>query len=126
MKRKVFAVAVSVTVVVCAVSAHHGYANFLTDHPITIEGTLENIQYVNPHVIMKIRADDSTVYTVTWQGAGWVARRANVTASTFHVGDRLIVNGAPSRNPEIHELSSVRLLSRPRDGWTWRSPVYPR
>lgn len=103
--------------------AHHGYSTFFDpkERTITIEGDLQSLLYANPHVVMKIRAADSTVYTVTWQAALWVERQAGVTKSTFQVGDHLIVIGAPSRDPASHEVTMVREVRRPRDRWRWRS-----
>src|SRR4051812_4756002 len=95
-------------------SAHHGYGGFFdpTEHTVKIEGTLDNILYANPHVIMKIRAADSTVYTVTWQAASWVERQAAVTKDTFKVGDQLVIVGAASRDASSHEVSRVRQVRR--------------
>jgi hypothetical protein len=103
--------------------AHHGYATFFkpTDRTVAIEGDLENLLYANPHVVMEIRAADSTIYTVTWQASRWVERNAGVTRTTFKVGDHLIITAAPSRDPASHEVTQVREVRRPRDGWMWRS-----
>ena len=108
-----------------AARAHHGYATFFdpTERTVAIEGQLESLLYTNPHVVMKIRAANSTVYTVTWQAAAWVERNARVTKSTFTTGDHLIVIGAPSRDPASHEVTLVREVRRPRDQWSWRSTV---
>jgi len=105
-----------------AASAHHGYAGFFDpkDRTVAVEGNLESLVYGNPHVVMRIRAADSTIYTVTWQAAYWVERQAGVTGATFHPGDHLIVVGAPSRDPSSHEVTRVREVQRPRDGWLWR------
>jgi hypothetical protein len=51
----------------------------------------------------------------------WVERQAGVTKSTFARGDRLVVVGAPSRDPASHDVTQVREVRQPRDGWTWRS-----
>ena len=103
--------------------AHHGYATFFnpTERTVAIEGDLENLLYSNPHVVMKIRAADSTVYTVTWQASRWVERQASVTKTTFKVGDHLLITAAPSHDPASHELTQVQEVRRPRDGWMWRS-----
>jgi|KBSMisStandDraft_5_1062788.scaffolds.fasta_scaffold681732_1 hypothetical protein len=111
------ALATSVTV-----SAHHGYAGFFDpkDRTVAVEGDLVDLVYGNPHVVMKIRAADSTVYTVTWQAARWVERQARVTKSTFHLGDHLMIVGAPSRDPKSREVTRVREVRRMADGWAWR------
>ena len=98
--------------------AHHGYANFFLDQRVSIEGDIEEVHFANPHVVLKIRTADSTVYTATWQAAVRV-ERAGVKSTTLKVGDHLIVTGAPPRDPASRELMPVREIYRPRDGWTW-------
>jgi hypothetical protein len=119
MKRITLAVAGMLMLVGSSGSAHHGYSSFDREHPITIDGTLESFLYANPHVIMQIRASDDTVYTVTWQAAMWVEREAGVTKTTFKLGDRLVIRGAPSRDPASHEVTLLQQVRRPSDGWTW-------
>jgi hypothetical protein len=119
----VLCVVAALLVASATASAHHGYGGFFDpkDRTVAVEGDLVSLVYGNPHVIMKIRAADAGVYTVTWQAARWVERNAGVTASTFHVGDHLIVVGAPSHDAASHEVTRVREVQRPRDGWMWRS-----
>lgn len=102
--------------------AHHSYAGFFDpkERTVAVEGRLESISYANPHVIMKIRAADSTVYTITWQARTWVERQAGVTKSTFQIGDHLVVVGSPSRDASSHEVTLVREVRRPADQWIWR------
>ncbi len=97
-----------------------GASSSPTERTVAIEGDLENLLYSNPHVVMKIRAADRTVYTVTWQASRWVARNARVTKSTFKVGDHLLITAAPAHDSASHELTQVREIRRPRDGWMWR------
>jgi hypothetical protein len=103
--------------------AHHSYSGFFDpkERTVAVEGTLETLLYANPHIVMKIRAADSTVYTVTWQAVTWAERNAGVTKTTFNVGDSLVVIGAPARDAASHEVTQVREVRRPKDGWTWRS-----
>jgi hypothetical protein len=105
------------------VRAHHGYGGFFDpkDRTVALEGDLISLVYGNPHVVMKIRSADSRVYTVTWQAASWVERQAHATKSTFQVGDHLIIIGAPLHDPTSREITRVREVQRPTDGWTWRS-----
>ena len=48
--------------------AHHSYAQF-SDDIISVEGTLEKVMFVNPHVMLTIRAKDASVYTAEWVAA---------------------------------------------------------
>jgi hypothetical protein len=103
--------------------AHHSYAGFYDpkDRTMLLEGTLERILYGNPHVILTIRTGGSRLYTVTWQSSQWVKRQANVEAETFKAGDRLVIIGAPSRDADAREVTQVREVRRPSDGWVWKS-----
>ena len=104
-------------------SAHHSYAGFFDpkERTVAVEGQLEGILYANPHVVMKIRVADSTIYTITWQARTWVERQAGVTKSTFQIGDHLVVIGSPSRDSTSREVTLVREVRRPADQWIWRS-----
>ena len=124
MKPVVLAVGVLI-LAATSVRAHHSYAGFYdpNERTVSIAGTLEDVLYANPHVVMKIRAADATLYTVTWQSAMWVKRQARVVKDTFKVGDQLVVVGAPSRDPESREVTLVREVRRPSDQWSWRSAL---
>jgi len=122
MSKAVFFVAGALVAASVTASAHHGYSGFFDpkEKTVAVEGDLESLVYGNPHVVMKIRAADSTLYTATWQSAYWVERQAGVSRSTFHAGDHLIVVGVPSRDPVSREVTRLREVQRPRDGWAWR------
>jgi hypothetical protein len=123
MRRMIFAVLGILVLAAGSARAHHGYAAFFkpTERTVVVEGDLEGLLYANPHVVMTIRAADATVYQVTWQSAAWVERNARVTRTTFKSGDHLIITAVPSRDPASHEVTLVREVRRPRDGWRWRS-----
>jgi hypothetical protein len=123
MKGMIFAVMGVLVLATGSVRAHHGYAAFFqpTERTVIVEGDLEGLLYANPHVVMTIRAADATVYKVTWQSAAWVERSAKVSRTTFKAGDHLIITAVPSRDPASHEVTRVREVRRPRDGWSWRS-----
>ena len=122
MRYAALCVAGTLVIATVTLQAHHGYAGFFdpAERTVSVEGDLQSITYANPHVVMMVRAADATVYTVTWQGAYWVERHAGVTKSTFHAGDHLIVIGAPPRDAASHEVTRIREVQRPRDGWLWR------
>jgi hypothetical protein len=100
--------------------AHHSHPNFLLDERVSVEGQIEELRYANPHVVLKIRTAEGVVYTAEWQAASWLQYNAHVTLTTLRVGDRVIVSGAPSRNPASHELVRLKEVRRPRDGWTYQ------
>ena len=106
-----------------SLQAHHGYGAFYdpADRTVAIEGDIERIAFGNPHVVMRIRTADSTIYTVVWQSAMWVEHNAKATRRTFRAGDHIVVVGAPARDPQVHEITRVREVRRPVDAWVWRA-----
>jgi hypothetical protein len=117
--------------VVCAsgasLYAHHSYPEFLVEQEATVDGTIERVDFRNPHVQITLRTADSTLYTVIWQGALYLHAhiqfvspvQAPVESDTLRPGDRIIVTGAPPRDSARHELVRLTAVQRPRDGWLW-------
>ena len=100
--------------------AHHFPAGFRLDQKLTVEGRLEALRYANPHVVLFIRTADGVLYSAEWQAASWLQFHGHVTLTTLRVGDQLVVTGAPSREPESHELVRLKEVRRPSDGWTYK------
>jgi hypothetical protein len=103
--------------------AHHGYAEFYdpADRTMAVDGVLEDLAYANPHVVMTIRTADGSLYRTVWQAASWVDQAPGATATTFRVGDRRGVVGAPALDPQDRTLTRLREVHRPADGWRWVS-----
>ena len=74
--------------------AHHSHADFLLDQTVTVEGTLQELRYANPHVVLKIRTAEGVVYSAEWQAASWLQYHAHVMLTTLRVGDQLVVSGS--------------------------------
>ena len=90
MRITIFAAVVAVVLTGGSLFAHHSYADFFVDQTASVEGEIEELLFVNPHVILKIRAQDSNLYIATWQAA-YQLGRTNVISTTLKVGDRVIV-----------------------------------
>lgn len=102
--------------------AHHSFAGtYLEDRTVTIEGELVQFVYRNPHSFVVVdvhrKGHPPVRYAVEWTGAGQL-RAQGITRETLDPGDRLIISGAPGRNPGDHRIrmASVR---RPSDGFGW-------
>jgi hypothetical protein len=98
--------------------AHHSYGAYFEDQSVSIEGTIESIKFANPHVVLTLRTDTSQVYTAEWQNLIQLGH-AKVTATTLKAGDRIIVIGAPPRDPSSHIVTLLKEIRRPSDGWRW-------
>ena len=73
-------------------NAHHSYGDVLRDQSVSVEGTLEWLLFANPHVMLKVKTDNSGTYTAEWLSIPQLSR-AGITAWTLKVGDRVVVTG---------------------------------
>ena len=111
-----------VTVSRAPLSAHHSFsATYLNDQKMTIEGTLVQFLFRNPHSFVNVEAKDENGQTqrwaVEWGAAGQLGGQG-VKRETLKAGDHVIIVGSPGRNPEDHRLRMIN-LRRPSDGFTW-------
>jgi len=104
------------------VSAHHSYAAFDRDHPVSIEGEISRVLYANPHVVMTVKAADGE-YTVEWLSFSQLARTPEAKATSLNVGDHVIVTARATKDHAEHRLSLVTDIRRPADGWSWSRPL---
>jgi uncharacterized protein DUF6152 len=117
MVRKIALVFAAVVLSAAALDAHHSYAAFDREHPVSVEGDIESLLFVNPHVVFSLKAADGT-YKVEWGALNQMVRW-NITRDTLHVGDRVVVTAAPTHDPSERRLSIVTEIRRPGDGWRW-------
>ena len=98
MKR--LTMAVSLCVLCGQAYSHHGFAGrYDEENPITIEGTVVELQMINPHAMLIVAVRDEGGKVVRWNGLlgtvsslvgdGW-------TGDTLKPGDRVRVLGAPA------------------------------
>lgn len=104
------------------VAAHHSQAAvYKAGERITIEGELVQVLIRSPHSFVHVMAPDEhgemQRWAVEWGGAAQL-RRTGVDAKTLKVGDKVIVEGTPGRNPVDHRMLLV-VLTRPADGFVW-------
>jgi hypothetical protein len=107
----------AVALAAASLDAHHSYAVFDREHPVSIEGDIERVVFGNPHVILAVRAADVT-YSVEWGNINQMVR-TNVASNTLVAGDHVIVTGSAPRDRADHRLSIITDIRRPADGWHW-------
>jgi hypothetical protein len=103
-------------------SAHHSYsATYDVRSEVTLDGTLAQLVYRNPHAFVHIEAPDAAGVTrrwaVEWAGTAQLSAQG-VARDTLRVGDRIVVVGRPSRVSGDYRLLMLR-LRRPSDGFSW-------
>jgi Family of unknown function (DUF6152) len=106
--------------------AHHSFAaTYFVDQEITVEGTLTQFLYRNPHSFVKLDAPDKDGKMQTWSvewGGGAQLDREHVSRDTLKPGDHVIVTGNPGRDPSEHRIRLHKIV-RPSDGWKWEGVI---
>jgi hypothetical protein len=114
-------VALAGTVVLPA-QAHHSFpATYVVDQTVTVEGTVTEFLFRNPHSFIHVKVMDPSGATVTWAvewGASGALAADQVQIDTIKPGDKVIVTGNPARDSASHRLR-MRSIERPADGWKW-------
>ena len=110
-----------------SVAAHHSFStDYYENQSVTLEGEIEQFQYRNPHawVMLRVREHGKDVtYGAEWSGVTPL-RRFGITAETLKAGDRVRIQGAPGRNPELRRVH-LKAIERPADGWSWSFRANP-
>ena len=106
-------------------SAHHSFAaHYLEDERVSVEGDLVQLDYRSPHSWVYVNAKDQAG-VVRRVSAEWASaprlKQGGVTEETLRVGDRLVISGSPSRDPNDYRMHLKSIL-RPSDGWQWSGP----
>jgi len=126
MKRMMLGVAGAILLVISAgrpASAHHAAtATYLHGKSITIEGTLKEFVWRNPHSFMKVEAPDDkgTMQVWTIEGAApTLLEEGGMTKSSLRPGDHVLVTGMPGRVADDHRMLMEK-IERPSDGFKWQ------
>ena len=81
------------------VLAHHGAAEYDNTKSISVQGTVTEVKYVNPHVLILFTAKDEKGQAVEWtaesQSPNLLSRRG-WSRSTLKPGDQIAVPGSGS------------------------------
>ena len=122
MKFRIIVVLIAVAIAATNAVAHHSFsATYDETVETSLEGTLVQFMYRNPHTFVHIMAPDENGdmqrWAIEWGAAGTLDRQG-VTRQTLKTGDRVIVTGNPGRNPIDHRVR-MRTLTRPADNFTW-------
>lgn len=81
--------------------AHHSFAAIYNDTTISVEGTVRDFRFVNPHVRITFESTDSNGVSQEWITEGSSAtgmRRSGWNKTTISAGDYIRVTGKSTRN----------------------------
>ena len=95
-------------------TAHHGWLEFDEKAEVTLEGTVTDFHYVNPHCVVEFEVKDEKGRIQKWQGEfsnpGVLSRRG-WNAAYLEAGDRLTISGHPARKDGVLALHVTRIVS---------------
>lgn len=101
--------------------AHHPLKDYDENQTHTLEGTLVDLRFTNPHSLMSLEVNGANGaierWTIEWFGA-LPLKRQGILDTTLGRGDRLVVTGHPAWKREARRLW-LRTITRPADHWTW-------
>jgi hypothetical protein len=83
--------------------AHHGFAGrYDEEHPVTVTGTVVELQFMNPHSFIFFDVADKTGKTERWQAelgsAMQLNRSEGWTRTTLKAGDKITIVGPQNKN----------------------------
>ena len=95
MKQIAFAAVAALMLGVASLSAHHSFAaEFDINKPVTLQGTVTKVEWVNPHVYVYLDVKDASGKVTPWSLSSLgpaAARRAGVTRANFGQGQSVTV-----------------------------------
>jgi hypothetical protein len=115
-------VVAGVSMLTLPVQAHHSFpATYLVDQKITIQGTVVQFLFRNPHSFIHVMAPDKDGVMQRWAiewAAGNALERDHITSETLKPGDKVTVTGSPGRDATVHRMRAGEII-RPSDNWKW-------
>ena len=129
MRRVFFLLTFAALASTASVSGHHSFsAYYFADQLISIEGNVQEFDYVNPHAWLHIMAPDKEgrlqKVSGEWAPPGRLVQQG-IMKETLKPGERVIVTGKPSRDMIGFKIQLTRVY-RIADGWTWAGRSEPR
>jgi hypothetical protein len=114
MKQRVFILGFALAALAGAapLGAHHGGAAFEQGQTLTFKGTVTEMTFTNPHVLVywEVTKDGTTEKWSGWLTAPTKLARAGWTKSTLKPGDQIEVSGTPHKGGN-HILQIRRLIA---------------
>ena len=83
--------------------AHHGASEYDMTKIVTLNGTVTELQFVNPHTLLAFTVKDEAGKVIEWQGelpSPNLLTRRGWSRSTLKPGDQVTIIGAPAKNGE--------------------------
>jgi len=120
MSRKYYCCLFILTLICAPVLAHHSHAGYNPDERFTLQGTITDVFWGNPHILFTVNdgKKDVRIEWITTTGAVVT----NVSEQQLNKGDTITVIGSRNPDPSIHTMALVKELLMPDSQWHWISP----
>ena len=96
------------------VRAHHGWLEFDEKVEVTMQGTVTDFHYVNPHCVVEFEVKDEKGRVQKWQGEfsnpGVLSHRG-WNAAYLEAGDKLTISGHPAKKNGVLALHVTKIVS---------------
>jgi hypothetical protein len=121
MKRWILPFASGIAISVMTTYSHHSIAGvYDSSRQVTVEGTVIQFHFVNPHPFVTMEAKSGNSSAQQWRlemDNRWELAEIGMTGETLKQGDRIVVTGSPARAQS--QSLYVRRLDRPADGFQY-------
>ena len=108
-----------IVALVTPVQAHHSLSEYDVARKVTLNVTVREFRFVNPHPFLVVESRAGSLAAV-WRlelDNRFELVEIGMNANTFTTGDRLLVTGSPGQNEK--PILYVRELERPSDGFRY-------
>ena len=98
-----FALTITYFLISIPLLAHHGASEYDMTKIVTLNGTVKELQFVNPHSLLTFTVKDDSGKAMEWQGelpSPNLLSRRGWSRSTLKPGDQVTVIGSPAKNGE--------------------------
>lgn len=97
--------------------AHHGFAGrYDEEHPVTVQGTVLEFDFINPHSAIIFEAKDKNGVTQRWHaelgGSNVLTRMDHWDRNTLKAGDKVTITGPQAKNgsPDMNLSHESRII----------------
>jgi hypothetical protein len=103
-----------------AAAAHHP-PRFDRCQLYTIEGEVQSVDWVNPHVKLSIKSGDGMTYDLVWINLQQLSL-AGIQKDALKVGDRVVIKGSKQSEDAAHVSMLLTAIRKTNDGLEWSHP----